>query len=237
MKKRTKVFLILLAVFLVLCGLAIGLYANNYHPAVKVEKYMASSNGVTVKPIAEGYFFDGPGDDKALLFCPGALVEETAYAPILKSLAEKGVDCFLIKMPLKLAFFGMQKAEAIRAQYAYESYYLAGHSLGGAMAANYAADHARTYKGLFLLAAYPTKDMSHARIHIVSIYGENDDVLNYDKLMQGFRLVPRSCEKIKIAGGNHAGFGSYGAQKGDGTATITREEQWNITVKTILENL
>jgi hypothetical protein len=26
-------------------------------------------------------------------------------------------------------------------------------------------------------------------------------------------------------GGNHAGFGSYGEQRGDGTATISNEEQ------------
>ena len=41
--------------------------------------------------------------------------------------------------------------------------------------------------------------------------------------------------KIEISGGNHAYFGNYGEQKGDGKATITREEQQKIAVKEIME--
>ena len=42
-------------------------------------------------------------------------------------------------------------------------------------------------------------------------------------------------EKYIINGGNHACFGNYGEQKGDGKATITKDEQINITVKQIVK--
>ena len=38
-----------------------------------------------------------------------------------------------------------------------------------------------------------------------------------------------------IEGGNHAQFGNYGPQEGDGTAGITAEEQQDETVRLILE--
>ena len=237
MKKRTKILVAILAAVIAALGIAAWIYAADYYRAVDVDKYITSSETVTVSQIDEGYFFDGPSDDKALIFYPGAKVEETAYAPIMKSLAGQGVDCFLIKMPLKMAFLGMKKADGIRNKYDYDKYYLAGHSLGGAMAANYAAEHINDYAGLFLLAAYPTKDLTAARFPIVFLYGENDRVLNREKLEDGFTLVPADCKKIEITGGNHAQFGSYGAQDGDGTAKIPPEEQWQITVQIIAENI
>ena len=237
MKKRTKIIVAILVAVIAALGIAMGIYANDYYRAVDVDEYITSNDTVTVSQIDEGYFFDGPGEDKALIFYPGAKVEDTAYAPMMKSLAEQGVDCFLIKMPMKLAILGANKADDIRTKYDYENYYLAGHSLGGAIAANYASEHLNDYSGLFLLAAYPTKDLTAANFPVVFIYGDNDKVLNREKLEVGFTLVPADYKKIEISGGNHAQFGSYGAQDGDGTATITPEEQWKITVDTILENL
>ena len=37
-----------------------------------------------------------------------------------------------------------------------------------------------------------------------------------------------------IEGGNHARFGDYGPQKGDGTAQITPEEQWEETADAVI---
>ncbi|MCF0238629.1 MAG: hypothetical protein HUK24_08520 [Sphaerochaetaceae bacterium] len=47
--------------------------------------------------------------------------------------------------------------------------------------------------------------------------------------------MPSIWKEFVIEGGNHSGFGSYGHQKGDGISTITKEEQWEITVKQIVE--
>jgi hypothetical protein len=45
--------------------------------------------------------------------------------------------------------------------------------------------------------------------------------------------LPSGAEFNIIKGGNHAGFGNYGPQKGDGKRTISREEQWRITANLI----
>lgn len=237
MKKRTKNILVIVFCLAALLAAVTVIYACDYYRAEDVEACFANQNGVTVADIREGYFFDGPGEDAALIFYPGAKVEETAYAPLLRSLAEQGTDCFLVRMPMKLAFLGLHKADRIYAQYPYEHYYLAGHSLGGAMVANYAAKRSSDFDGLFLLAAYPSDDLTAATFPVVFIYGENDGVLNRKKLEKGFTLVPDDYRCVAIAGGNHAGFGAYGPQDGDGEASISAEEQWRITVDTMLETI
>ncbi len=234
MKKKTKIFIIISACVIALLAAATAIYSGDYYRAQNVNAYLESENAVTVTKIKEGYYFDGPSEDRALIFYPGAKVEETAYAPLMSSLASRGVDCFLLKMPLRLAFFDMNKAERIVKNYEYESYYLAGHSLGGAMAADYSAKHPDKYSGLFLLAAYPSKDLSAARFPVVFIYGENDKVLNREKLKKGFSLAPAGYEKFEIRGANHSSFASYGEQKGDGKAEISAARQQSETAEIIL---
>ena len=58
--------------------------------------------------------------------------------------------------------------------------------------------------------------------------GSNDGVINREKLA----AVP---DVITIEGGNHAQFGNYGLQQGDGTATISAESQQSETVAQILQ--
>ena len=236
MKKWVKA---IMAVFVLAVALIFvtAAYAGDYYSAVDVDKYMTDSADLRVTEIKQGWFFDGPGSENALIFYPGAKVDETAYAPILRSVSEQGVDCFLMKMPLHLAIFNMDKADEILAEYSYTNYYLAGHSLGGAIAANHAHRHQDGPSGVFLLAAYPTEDLTASPFPIVFIYGDCDTVLNREELKAGFELCPESSLKIEIAGGNHAQFGSYGDQKGDSEATITPEEQWQITVETILDTI
>ena len=103
------------------------------------------------------------------------------------------------------------------------------------MAANfvvdYVEDHTDGSRGLLLLAAYPTKDLSTSDMSVVTVYGSEDGVLNMDKIVAGRELMPQDYKEVCIEGGNHAQFGSYGTQKGDGTAAIPAEEQWARTVE------
>ena len=46
-------------------------------------------------------------------------------------------------------------------------------------------------------------------------------------------LLPDTAERIVVEGGNHAYFGNYGEQEGDGTATISREQQQEEAVNAI----
>ena len=92
MKKWVKVLLIFFVISVALV-MATAVYASDYYRAVAVGAYITSGNTVAVSQIDEGYFFDGPGTEDALIFYPGAKVDETSYAPLLNSLAEQGVDC------------------------------------------------------------------------------------------------------------------------------------------------
>lgn len=160
--------------------------------------------------------------------------EDVSDAPLMHMFSESGIDCFLVKVPCNLAFLGSGKAENIMEKYDYEHWYIGGHSLGGAMAADYAAGHSSAFDGLVLLASYSAKDLSDASFPVLSIYGSEDGVLNIDKVESSRKFMPQVYGEHVITGGNHAWFGSYGEQKGDGTAAISHEEQWLETVNYIL---
>lgn len=238
LKKISKKKLIFDIVTVVVIALFTGAaaYINDYYHAKDVDSYLQSTGQVKVKEIKEGYFFDGKGTEDALIFYPGAKVEYSAYAPLMNQLASEGIDCFLVKMPGNLAIFGSNKAEKIQEKYEYKQWYMAGHSLGGAMAANYTAKHEKQLSGLVLLAAYSTKDISDADFPVVALYGENDKVLNRETFEKDKTNLPKDSVIHEIPGGNHALFGSYGAQDGDGKATISGKEQQKETVDVIIEN-
>ena len=211
-------------------------YVNDYyHTDENVQEYLQKKDSVSVTEMSDGLYLDGPGDNAAMIFYPGAKVEYTAYLPLLSDLAEQGIDCFLIKMPCNLAFFGQNKAKKIMDSYEYDYWYLSGHSLGGAMAASYASGHLESLNGLVLLAAYPTKSLKSDSFSVLSLYGSEDGVLNMEKMEEGKAYMPVDYAEVCIEGGNHAQFGNYGEQKGDHVADISREEQQAQTVEAILK--
>ena len=221
------------AVLLLLVGACVWYVNDYYHAEDYVNAYLESSDTVTVTTEDNIVFLDGAGTENALIFYPGAKVEYTAYVPLFYALAEQGIDCFVVKMPGNLAILGMNKAEDIMAEYSYENWYLSGHSLGGAMAAGYVADHAEDFEGLVLLAAYATKDLPED-LSVLSVYGSEDKVLNAENYEAGRAYLPADYTELCVAGGNHAWFAYYGEQAGDGTASITKEDQQKQTVDAIV---
>lgn len=158
-----------------------------------------------------------------LVFYPGAKVEANAYLPLLARFCEKGYTCVLVSMPLRFAFLDAGAADAAFNQSpGVARWYLAGHSLGGAMASAYMARHPGRFAGLILMGAYVYGDVPAERTLV--LYGSADGLLNRSKLTGG-------SNEVCLEGGNHAQFGNYGAQKGDGIATISREEQQVLTVE------
>ena len=234
-KNKWKIAGLILAIVFLACAGFCVYYVNDYYRCeVSVDTLLDDTDTVSYDKIKEGVFLDGAGEDTAIVFYPGAKVEYTAYLPLLMELAEQGADCFLVEMPCNLAMFGMNKAGDLMESYDYENWYLAGHSLGGAMGASYVSEHLEEFSGMILLAAYPTKSLKAENFKVLSIYGSEDAVLNMEKLEEGRALMPEDYTEICIEGGNHAQFGAYGFQKGDGTAMITAEEQVQQTVEAIL---
>ncbi len=234
MKKPVKILITVLVIVGVLTGASFW-YVNDYYHAKDTQDALADTKTVRVQDMSYGYFVDGPGEDTALVFYPGAKVEDISYLPMLKEIAAGGMDCFLVKMPGNLAVLGANRAQGVIDQYDYDHWYIGGHSLGGAMAASFAAKHTDELDGLVLLAAYSTKDLSQSGLMVLSIYGSEDQVLNREKYEQDKTNLPDDTQEYVIKGGNHAGFGDYGAQKGDGTATISAEDQQDLAAEKTLE--
>ena len=233
MNRKRKRILLIVGLFLVLLGAVCGVYFGvYYHASPEAAALLKGSDGVQVTAVPSGWLLDGPGKSDALIFYPGGKVEPTAYLPLLMALAEDGVDCFLVRMPLNMAFLNMNAAADIRAAYAYEHWYIGGHSLGGAIAAVYAAEHGDGLDGLILLAAYATKPLD-AHLAALELHGSEDGVLNRKKLKAGEQYLPASALSFELPGGNHAQFGDYGPQKGDGVPTVSRTEQTAWAVKRI----
>ncbi len=235
--RKKKIILpisIVLGVILLLVG-AFGIYFGSYYRAKLPADTLQSSEGVLVIEEDEYIAFQPTGAyTDALIFYQGAKVAEEAYAPMLKQIAEGGVLCFLVKMPLNFALFDIDAAEEIMEDYDGEGldWYLSGHSLGGSMAAMHASENPFQCKGVVLFASYSTKPLEG--LEVLSIYGDKDEVLNLEKHEENETNLPVGFTEVVIEGGNHANFGYYGAQKGDGEATIPKEEQITIAVQSTL---
>ena len=233
--KRKKWLWIIPVFVLILPGIAFLVYTEQYYHADKSAHYsLESDETVEVMQTEYGWLFDGPSETDALIFYPGGKVEETAYAPLLHYLAGQGMDVCLVKMPFRLAIFGVNRANHVMRQYDYEHWYIGGHSLGGVIAADYASKHSSELCGVYMLAAYPIKPLDKKTAAII-IYGSEDGILNMKKMTDAKQYLPDGSKEHVIKGGNHSQFGNYGKQDGDGIADISSDEQQRKTVELILQ--
>ena len=236
MNKKIKMALyIVLALIIIMACLSVW-YVNDYsHADASVNAYLNGTENVSVEKVENGLFLDGPGNDSALIFYPGAKIEYVSYLPLFMELANDGVDCFIVEMPCNLAFLGADSADAIigDGEYSYDEWYISGHSLGGVAASSYAINHKDKISGLILLASYPVDDLGN--MSVLSIYGSNDKTLNKETYDKSKELMDYNLTEYVIDGGNHAQFGLYGKQSGDGVATISPENQRIQTEMEILE--
>ena len=217
-RKRTGRFiLIALAAILVVFAVVFTVYVQDYRHADETALALLDTPAIRQEDNLTILTPDAANDTgDGLIFYPGGKVEATAYLPLLEKLREGGVTCVLVTMPFRLAVFDIDAADAIYSRFPSVSrWYLGGHSLGGAMASSYVPGNEDKLAGLILLGAYPVND---SQIPTICIYGSEDINLDRTKLVG-------VANQLEIAGGNHAQFGNYGLQEGDGVASISREEQ------------
>ncbi len=235
---KTAVFIAVVLLAIVVVGVV---YVNDYYRPLDIAmEALVDNETLEIYQLQDDAWVFAPeemsGQEKGLIFYPGGKVAYEAYAPLLRMLAESGFVCVLPQMPANLAVLDMDAAKAYPAQFPQiTEWYLGGHSLGGSMAAGYAADHAQEYEGLILLASYSTADLKDTGLQVLSIYGSEDKVLNLEKYAEYKGNLPADFQEMVIEGGCHAYFGSYGPQEGDGTPAISNEEQLQVTVERIVE--
>ena len=167
--------------------------------------------------------------DVLVIIYPGGLVRPQAYEWLARALAVRGFATVIPVFSFDLALTDTGRANSLIERYgAGKRVVLAGHSLGGAMAAQYLADELKAGRqpvsGLVLMGAYPPDgaDLSAAKLTAVSLRGEFDDVADQAEVVNGMTRLPAGSTLVQIDGAVHSFFGRYGPQAGDGTAGVPR---------------
>jgi pimeloyl-ACP methyl ester carboxylesterase len=239
-KKRIPLWSrILMSTFLLLSVLVVGFVIWGSTPARPMPEAVAAAGSEPSGDLLGGaagaadeswltFVPDGGPPTTGLILYPGGRVDFRAYAPAAQAIADQGYLVVLVRMPLNLAVFDPNMAEAVIAgNPQIEHWAVGGHSLGGAMAANFVYTHPDAVDGLVLWAAYPAEsnDLSGSDVQVLSISASLDGLSTPDTIAASAALLPQDTLWVVIEGGNHAQFGWYGEQAGDNPATITREEQ------------
>lgn len=223
---------------LALCALVFAVYVGDYYRAdLDAIAAFELEDGVTEEEWEDGTVVCAPQTaTTGLILYPGGKVEHTAYLPLMRACAARGILCVLVDMPCNLAVLEKNAADGIREKFPeIKHWYIGGHSLGGSMAASYLKKHAEEFEGLILLGSYATANLSDTDLSVLSVYGSEDGVMNRKKYEKYKKNLPDDFTEHVIDGGCHAYFGMYGEQKGDGTPRLTPTEQILRTADIIFE--
>ncbi len=233
--KKAAIWASVVSGFVAICVIFCAIYVNDYYKAdLSLDAY-SPSQSITVKQVDQNVRAYVPQKARAgLIFYPGGKVEYSAYEPLMQACAEKGILCVIAKMPFNLAVLDVNAADGMQQMFPeIKSWYIGGHSLGGSMAASYISKNVNEYEGLILLASYSTADISKSGLKVLSIFGSEDKVLDAEKYQKYKSNLPDDLTEFVIDGGNHAYFGMYGEQDGDGNANISNVEQIKFTADRI----
>ena len=247
-RKRSAVRRWIRWAFLLWAVVSTAWLANSFRTRGVDDDTLQSSASVSVVDGTESLEFSPASSDTAaaLIFFCGSGVSARAYAPLLRPIAEAGYPVFVIKLPYRFAPLESNKRAAVdRALRVITQHpriprwVVSGHSLGGALACRVAkADPAAISAMVLIGTTHPKEDdLSHLRFPVTKVYASNDGIAPPERIRANQALLPTHTKWIEIEGGNHSQFGHYGHQFLDGTATISREAQQEMSRAALLAAL
>lgn len=174
------------------------------------------------------YSVDNP--KKNIVFVPGGLVDPDAYSYIALSLATEGYNVSIIKPLFNLAILTPNQGT----RYIDESLdnVIIGHSLGGVVS-SMIASKSDSISQVVLMGSYAIKDITDKEVMLIS--AEFDLGMDLETFDENLKYVNDDYIGHYIEGGNHAQFGWYGEQRGDGDATISTLVQQDLVIDYILD--
>jgi hypothetical protein len=147
---------------------------------------------------------------KGLIFYPGGEVDERGYAEPLHQIAAAGYLVVLVPMPLQLAVMAPDKATDVIAAFPQiDTWAIAGHSLGGSMAARYAFHHPDNVDGLLMWDAYAPDDMTGATLSVRMIHRADASGTPPADYVPYLPLLPEQTEFVPLHGANHLNYGNF----------------------------
>lgn len=174
---------------------------------------------------------------RAVVFYPGARVDPYSYLPPLAQLSEAtGVRVVIARVALNLALTDTRAVTDLAGLAGgADQIIVSGHSLGGVQAC-LKADQDVTH--LILLASFCANNLSQRDdLRVLTILGSEDALTDMNQVDEAASLLPDGASRVIVDGANHASFGAYGPQAGDGVATISHKEMTERLVEEIAEFL
>jgi len=232
----------LLVVLLAAAGYIYRLYANGATPAPDAVAALRSDARVTVEDGEFVVFRPAGVPTTGLIFYPGAACDVRGYAPVLRRIADRGYLVVAVPMPLDMSIFAPGRADVVREAFPdIGRWVIAGHSMGGAMAARYASLHPDDLAGLIVWDSYPPEanPLSDVQYPVWHIHRATEDGRAPQKFEQQRNLFPATSTWVPIPGGNHMQFGSFegGGYQEEWAASITTAEQQDQVVTGTLNAL
>ena len=223
--------LIVLGIFIGVLMLALTVYwTTSYTSLEAMDEAIETieTSDVTVEENFNSITFTVDDPIKNIIFIPGGLVYADAYSYLAYSLAVEGYNVTIAKAPFNLAilhpFIGRGFIDKDLDNV------VIGHSLGGVVGSILSSGNENVQE-VILLGSYPIQDLSDKDVLYIS--AEHDIMMNMEEFEGSFELV-NQVNQIDITGGNHAQFGWYGPQRGDGEAEMDTLTQQNLTKTYIL---
>lgn len=164
-----------------------------------------------------------PADDAGdigLVFIPGARVDPYAYLYKLAGTVEKtGATIVITKPVLNLAILDQRPLSTFTdAVPAVSTWFVGGHSIGGVRACLLADDP--EVAGLVLFGSYCAAAPERTDLRALSLSGSTDGLSTPEKIADSADLLPADTRFVGLEGVNHALFGDYGVENGDGMAAM-----------------
>ena len=241
-RKRSKHGPLVAALLLGAAAIGSALFFKPY-PALEDKALLRSDDKVGVAGEGEGLAFIPAQASSALrkttglVFYGAAGVPPEAYAYLARACALAGYTAVLASAPLNFPPLAPSRASlAATSHPEVARWVLAGHALGGRAAALYAARPGSKAAGLLLLASGlgGVVDLSTKSLPVVTVSASRDALESHAGVRADQGRLPEGSRYVEISGGNHAQFGEYGPQPGDGVAEIPGPTQRGAVVEEAL---
>ncbi len=245
MKRALKYLVVGLVVIAVAAWVGLWAWGKSRHAAAGPAALaaLASDAAVTVEQGEFLVFRPSAGEPRlGVIFYPGANCDVRGYAPILRGLAAAGYFVVAVPMPLEFAFLGPNRARDVQAAFPQlRRWAMIGHSLGGAMAANFTFHSPDRVAGIVFWDSYPPSNASLAQFPrpVWQIHRATPDGTPPEAIAAQRHLFPAASHWVPIPGGIHMYFGDFvgGGFVEDWEPTISRSDQIGRVTAATLEAL